>query len=351
MNEWFRDPAREIDIAVRQQALDRQLSLTKPPGALGQLESLAVELSAMQASIQPGADEVEIAVFAGDHGVADEGVSAFPQVVTIEMVKNFIRGGAAISVMANQLGAGLTVINAGTASPRAFDAPVVDRPLGCGTGNIARESAMSASQCFEALVLGADIANGFRPATQVVIGGEMGIANTTSATTLAAAFGVADASLLVGPGTGLDKAGIAHKLSVVEMSLLRAGANYGADADPLGLIREFGGFEIAALAGFFIRAAQRGFAILVDGYICSVAALVACRINPGVRQWMLFAHASPEPGHRLVLESLQAMPLLSLGMRLGEGSGAAIAVPLLRAACALQNQMATFAEAGVSEGD
>jgi nicotinate-nucleotide--dimethylbenzimidazole phosphoribosyltransferase len=175
----------------------------------------------------------------------------------------------------------------------------------------------------------------------------MGIANTTSATALAVALGVADPASLVGPGTGLDNNGVAHKLSVVVRALVRA----GPDSEPLRLLGELGGFEIVALAGYFIRAAQRGFTILVDGFICSAAALAACSINPGVRQWMLFSHVSAEPGNRLIMDCMQAEPLLDLGMRLGEGSGAAIALPLLRSACALQNQMATFAEAGVSEGD
>jgi nicotinate-nucleotide--dimethylbenzimidazole phosphoribosyltransferase len=347
LNEWYLGPISEIDNDSRQAALDRQLNLTKPPGSLGRLESIAVDLSAMQGTITPGADRVEIAVFAGDHGVAAEGVSVFPQVVTTEMVKNFIRGGAAISVMSRQLGAGLTVVNAGTVAPDVFDSPVVDRPVGQGTGNIATEPAMTKLQCLEALKLGAEIVDGYDPQTQVTIGGDMGIANTTSATALAAALGVADPASLVGPGTGLDNDGIAHKLSVVVRALARA----GPDSEPLRLLGELGGFEIVALAGYFIRAAQRGFTILVDGFICSAAALAACSINSGVRQWMLFSHVSAEPGHRLIMDSMQAEPLLDLGMRLGEGSGAAIALPLLRSACALQNQMATFAEAGVSEGD
>ena len=287
---------------------------------------------------------MEITVFAGDHGVAAEGVSAFPQVVTTEMVRNFIRGGAAISVMSQQLGAGLTVVNAGVATSDPFDSPVVDRPMGQGTGNIAVEAAMTKKQCTNALGLGAEIADGHDRDTQIAIGGEMGIASTTSATTLAAAFGVADPDGLVGPGTGLDNEGVAHKLSVVKRALDRA----GPELEPMGLLCELGGFEIVALAGYFIRSAQRGFTILVDGFICSVAALAATRINPGTAPWMLFSHESAEPGHRLILDSMHAEPLLTLGMRLGEGSGAAISVPLLRSACALHNNMATFSEAGVS---
>ncbi len=344
MTPWYAEKSRRPDESISGQAAGRQLTLTKPPGSLGRLETIAIRLAAMQGRIAPSADPVEIAVFAADHGVANEGVSAFPQAVTTEMLRNFVRGGAAISVMARQLNAGLTVVNAGTLSEQKFGSPVVDRPIGKGTGNIMIESAMSRRQCLAALQLGKDIAAGFGRSTAIVIGGDMGIANTTSAAALAVAYRVADAVRLVGPGAGLDARGVRHKLSVVE----RAVARVGAHDDALGLLAELGGFEIAALTGYFIHAAQRGIATLVDGFVSSAAALAACKINPSVRAWMLFAHTSAEPGHQFILRALAAEPLLSLGMRLGEGSGAAIAVPLLRSACALQNEMSTFAEAQVS---
>ena len=347
MNPWYLGKSRQLDEDMRYQATQRQLTLTKPPGSLGRLELLAVQLSAMQGRITPSADKIEFAVFAGDHGVADEGVSAFPQVVTMEMVKNFIRGGAAISVLVRQLNAGLTVVNAGTISEQSFDSPVVDRPIGKGTGNIAIESAMNRQQCLAALQLGKDIVAGFDQETTIVIGGDMGIANTTSAAALAVAYGVADAPNLVGPGTGLDDQGVQHKLTIVEKAVTRVGGNN----DVLGVLAELGGFEIAALTGYFIHAAQRGMTILVDGFISSAAALAACKINPSVRKWMLFAHASAEPGHEFILQALAGDPLLSLGMRLGEGSGSAVAVSLLRSACALQNEMSTFAEAQVTDSE
>jgi len=345
MTPWYLEKGRQLDEEQRAQATQRQATLTKPPGSLGRLESIAVRLAAMQGRSAPSVDRVEIAVFAGDHGVANEGVSAFPQVVTAEMVKNFVRGGAAISVLARQLDAGLTVINAGTVSEQKFDPPVIDRPVGKGAGNIVIEPAMSRRQCLAALQLGKDIAAGFGQDTTIVIGGDMGIANTTSASALAVAYGVANAQTLVGPGTGLDAHGIQHKLTIVE----RAVARVSGDDDAFRLLAELGGFEIAALAGYFIHAAQRGMAILVDGFIASTAALAACKINPSVREWMLFAHTSAEPGHEFILRALAADPLLSLGMRLGEGSGSAVAVCLLRSACALHNEMATFAEAQVSD--
>jgi nicotinate-nucleotide--dimethylbenzimidazole phosphoribosyltransferase len=345
MIEWYLESCAEISADLAEQARQRQAQLTKPPGSLGQLEQIAIELSAMQAKLAPTVDRVEIAVFAGDHGIANEAVSAFPQVVTTEMVKNFVRGGAAISVMAKQIGAGLTVINAGTINQQGFEAPVVDKPVAFGTGNIAVQPAMTALQCLQALSLGKDIMDGYDDATDVVIGGEMGIGNTTSATALATAFGVSDAAKLVGPGTGLDSKGVSYKLKMIEQALERVGEG----RSELELLSELGGFEIVALTGFYIRAAQRGMTILVDGFISSVAAVAACKINSNVRTWMLFSHNSAEPGHQLVLKSLEAEPLLSLQMRLGEGSGAAVALGLLQAACALHNQMATFEEAGVTD--
>ena len=344
MVPWYLEKSGLPDEGMRDRTARRQSALTKPPGSLGRLETIAVRLAAMQGRSAPSADRVEITVFAGDHGVAAEGVSAFPQVVTMEMVRNFARGGAAISVMARQLNAGLTVVDAGTISERKFGSPVVDRPIGKGTRNIAVEPAMSRRQCLAALQLGKDVAAGFDRATAIVIGGDMGIANTTSAAALAAAYGVTDAAHLVGPGSGLDNRGVRHKLAIVERAVARA----GGDGDALRWLAELGGFEIAALTGYFIHAAQRGMTILVDGFISSTAALAACKINPSVREWMLFAHTSAEPGHEFILRALAAEPLLSLGMRLGEGSGSAVAIPLLRAACALHNEMSTFVEAQVS---
>ena len=346
MKEWFLDSCALPDPAFAEQARHRQLQLTKPPGSLGRLEAIAITLSSMQGRLAPSLDRIEIAVFAGDHGIANEAVSAFPQAVTVEMVKNFVRGGAAISVMSRQIKAGLTVINAGTCSEKAFGSPVVDRPVAFGTGNISTEAAMTYQQCIEALALGKSIVDGYESEPELLIGGEMGIGNTSSATALAAAFGVSAAANLVGPGTGLTRDGVSYKLKLIEMALARV----EKELDTISLLAELGGFEIAALTGFYLRAAQRGITVLIDGFISTVAAQAACQINPGVRDWLLFSHISAEPGHQLVLQSLSANPILALDMRLGEGSGAAVAVSLLRSACALQNEMATFAEAGVSDG-
>ncbi len=345
--EWLSKPAGIPDESARQAAENRQNQLTKPPGALGRLEAIAILLASLQGRAKPRIRKVKITVFAADHGVAEECVSAFPQAVTAEMVKNFSRGGAAISVMARAIGAGLDVVNLGTAHDTGTLAGVTDHALGPGTANFTREAAMTQRQLAEALNAGRHALEQARIAgADLFIAGEMGIANTTAASALACVLLAATPEQLAGPGTGLDSAGVEHKRAVIQRALDR----HRPDIDsPLEALRCLGGFEIAALAGAFIAAAQAGVPVLVDGFISSVAALTAVQHSPGIRSWLLFAHRSAEPGHRQVLDALEAWPLLDLGMRLGEGSGAAAAVPLLRLACTLHNEMATFAEASVSE--
>lgn len=345
--DWLKKTVKPLNEAARAAARTRQGQLTKPPGALGRLEDIAISLAAMQGCEKPEVAGVHVGVFAGDHGVAAEGVSAFPQAVTAEMVKNFARGGAAISVAAKQLGAMLEVVNLGTAFDTGDLPGVLQCNLGKGTANFVQEAAMSEEQLAAALQAGCDsAARAAASGAQLYIGGEMGIANTTVAAALACALLQLSPQQLAGPGTGLGSAGVRHKAEVIARAL----ALHAVPPDDAGeVLRRLGGFEIAALAGAFVGCAQRGIPVLVDGYIASAAALVAVRINPGVADWLLFSHHSAEPGHTLLLQALEAEPLLNLGMRLGEGSGAAVAVPLIRMACALHNGMATFAEAGVSE--
>jgi nicotinate-nucleotide--dimethylbenzimidazole phosphoribosyltransferase len=351
---WLAQPCAASNETARSAALARQGQLTKPPGSLGRLEDIAIQLAAWQGLEQPAMECVHIAIFAGDHGVAEEGVSLFPQAVTAEMVRNFARGGAAISVLARQLNAVLEVVNLGTVSAVEPLDGVRDERIAAGTANFAKQSAMSAEQCAAALQAGRDAAlRAKQQGAQLFIGGEMGIANTTSASAIACALLSAAPESLAGPGTGLDSAGVTHKAAVIKRALelhglLPSPAGIGGEGT-LEVLRSVGGFEIAGLAGAYVAAAQNGLPVLVDGFISSVAALVAVRINPAVREWLLFAHTSAEPGHQRVLAALEAQPLLQLGMRLGEGSGAAVAVPLLQLACALHRGMATFAEAGVSE--
>ncbi|RRV68826.1 nicotinate-nucleotide--dimethylbenzimidazole phosphoribosyltransferase [Stutzerimonas stutzeri] len=346
MHDWWNEPCHMLDESVRAQALARQDQLTKPRGALGQLEALAVSLAAMQGSERPQVERLHVSVFAGDHGVVEEGVSAYPQSVTGQMLRNFVGGGAALSVLSKRLGAPLEVIDLGTVELLQLDG-VRHLRLGPGTANLAREAAMSDEQLRQALAAGRDSAQrAAQGSAELFIGGEMGIGNTTSASALAAVLLPRSPLTLVGPGTGLDLAGIRHKIQVIQ-NAVRLHAEHCVA--PLEAMRRLGGFEIAALAGAYLRCAQLGIAVLVDGFICSAAALCAVRLNPDCRPWLIFAHRSAEPGHLAVLEALGAVPLLDLGLRLGEGSGAALAVPLLQQACALHNDMATFAEAAVSD--
>jgi nicotinate-nucleotide--dimethylbenzimidazole phosphoribosyltransferase len=345
-HRWFHDPLPIPDAAVGDAARARQAQLTKPPGSLGRLEELGVTLAALQGTQQPRVDQVWISVFAGDHGVVAEGVSAFPQAVTAEMVRNFARGGAAISVLAREWGARLEVVNVGTVQPLEDLPGVLDARVGPGTANIVHEPAMTAEQLDDALVAGREAAE--RAAiggARLFVGGEMGIGNTTSAAAVACALLGLPAAHLAGPGTGLDPAGVARKALVIERALAR----HRGDR-PLLALQRLGGFEIAALAGAYLRCGQLGLPALVDGFIATAAVLVAVRLRPELSPWLFYAHCSAEPGHRRILEALEARPLLDLGMRLGEGSGAAVALPILRAAAALHARMATFAEAGVSPG-
>jgi len=287
-------------------------------------------------------------VFAGDHGVCAEGVSAFPQEVTAQMIANFASGGAAINVMAEELGASLEVVNLGTVGKVPESPGILHQIIAPSTANMAESAAMSSQQVAAALSSGDEAAGRAASADcGLFIGGDMGIGNTTSAAALACALLDQQPETLVGPGTGLDSKGVTRKARVVEKALLRHGSN----RDALTVLTSLGGFEIAALTGAILGCAARRIPVLVDGFIVSVAALVAVHQQPGVREWLLFAHRSAEPGHNAVLKALDASPLLDLGMRLGEGSGAAVALPLLRSACTLHNHMASFAEAGVSEKD
>jgi len=344
--DWLSHPCPAPSRLAAEAARARQDQLTKPRGALGRLEPLAIRLAALQDCARPRVDPVQICLFAGDHGVATEGVSLYPQSVTVSMVRNIAGGGAAISVLARTLGAGLEVIDCGTLGDLRDVPGVRCEGLGPGTANLAQGPAMTRAQLTGALGIGqAAAARAAAQGVRLMIGGEMGIGNTTAAAALACALLGVPAADLVGPGTGLDGAGVRHKAQVVARALA---LHTPGQTDPLVLLERLGGFEIAALAGCYLGCGQRRILVLVDGFIATAAALCACRINPGLRDWLLFSHSSAEPGHRGLLAALDADPLLDLGLRLGEGSGAAVALPLVRLACELHNAMATFAEAGVA---
>lgn len=343
---WTQASSAILCTASREAAIARQAVLTKPAGSLGQLESIAVQLAAMQGTDAPSIQRPYIAIFAGDHGIAAEGVSAFPQVVTGEMIRNFARGGAAISVLAKAQNALLHVYNCGTAYPIEPLTGVTDRSIAAGTFNFLQQAAMTETQCSQALAIGKEaVENALAQGCDLFIAGEMGIANTTPATAIASVLLAADPAQITGRGTGIDDATLTHKIQVIRLGIQHHQTELNS---PLSTLQHLGGFEIAAIAGAYIAAAQAGLPILVDGFISSTAALVAVKHNPSVRDWMFFAHASAEPGHATMMQALAAKPLLDLAMRLGEGSGAGVAISLLRLACDLHNQMATFADAGVS---
>ncbi|MDH5517734.1 MAG: nicotinate-nucleotide--dimethylbenzimidazole phosphoribosyltransferase [Gammaproteobacteria bacterium] len=344
---WLQKTCLIPNTAAQKTAGEHQMQLTKPPGALGRLEDIAIQLAAMQNKTIPQIKNVQITVFAADHGIANQGVSAFPQAVTAEMIKNFSRGGAAINVLARINEATLDVINLGTAFPADNLPAVIDKTISNGTKDFSQQAAMSASECMTALTVGAEhIDQACANKTDLFIAGEMGIANTSSATALACVLLERTAQELAGPGTGLDKDGVSKKVAIINTALA---LHKLTKSDPLKALETVGGFEIAAIVGSYIRCAQIGLPVLVDGFISTVAALLASRIKPGSEHWFIYAHASAEPGHKMILQALNATPLLDIGMRLGEGSGAAAAIPLIKSACALHAEMATFAAAGVSE--
>jgi nicotinate-nucleotide--dimethylbenzimidazole phosphoribosyltransferase len=343
--EWVHHECPAISLSHRDAALARQSELTKPPGALGRLETLAVELAALQHTDRPSADCAPIIIFAGDHGIAAQGVSAFPQEVTIAMLANFAGGGAAISVLARELGSTLEVVDAGTLAEAPLPGVVTDKPRR-GTRDFSKEAALDASDVAFAFGCGQRaVARASVQKPDLLIFGEMGIGNTTTSATIAAALLGIGPDLLAGRGTGLDSAGRARKAQIIASALSHHGLAPGAP--PERVLCAVGGLEIAAICGAIIAAAQNRIAVLVDGFIVSVAALAAVRINPSCRPYLLFSHRSAEQGHRLVLDAFDPRPLLDLDLRLGEGSGAALALPILRLACALHNGMATFAEAAV----
>ncbi|QJQ97043.1 MULTISPECIES: nicotinate-nucleotide--dimethylbenzimidazole phosphoribosyltransferase [Halomonadaceae] len=319
-------------------------TLTKPPGSLGRLESLAVELAHITGQDFPKVAPPGVLVFAADHGVAAEGVSAFPQEVTAQMVANFVAGGAAINAFARQIGARLEVVDVGVASQLEGDGLVHDK-VRPGTANIVCEDAMSREQAVCAIEVGIRAANrALEAGCRCLIVGEMGIANTTASSALLAVLSGSPLDELVGPGTGIEAERLVHKRSVIE----RAIEGRRADAeDPLEVLTKLGGLEIAAMTGAYLGAAARRTPVLVDGFIATVAALVACRLRPEARRAMIFGHRSREPGHEVALALLEGEPLLDLELRLGEGTGAALAYPILQAATRMLSEMATFASAGV----
>jgi nicotinate-nucleotide--dimethylbenzimidazole phosphoribosyltransferase len=338
-------------------AAEYQSHLTMPTGALGRLLELARQLCAIQEALPPQTEPAAVVVMAADHGIAEEGVSAYPAEVTGQMVLNFLTGGAAINVLAKRQGARVLVVDMGVRwplSPDALDGQaewVADLAVGQGTNNFARGPAMAMEQARQGLAAGRRVVEErLAPAgVRVVALGDMGIGNTTSASALTAALTGHPVAAVTGRGTGLDEAGWQRKVAIIEKALdlhLPEGRN---GVEPMDALRAFGGFEIAGLVGAALEAARRRMLVVLDGFISSVAGLLAVRLEPAARGYMVAAHRSVEPGHRAVLEALDLNPLFDLGLRLGEGTGAALALNLIHCAGDIMRDMATFDGAGVSD--
>lgn len=338
-----------IDNNELRQQLEQIIDLkTKPLGALGRLETLACQLGMIQGSTTPRIDQPQILVFAADHGLTKHGTSAFPSAVTAQMVENFLQGGAAINVLARQHNIELKVVDAGVDAD--FDdssfgdhSQLLDYKVRRGSRDALTEPAMTQAECLLALNNGMQTVE--RLAGNLFIVGEMGIGNTSAASLLLARLGDVPINDCIGRGTGLDDEGVRHKTNILTQVLAR----HDTAQTPLVALAALGGLEIAMMAGALVQAASERRILLIDGFIASVALLVAERLAPGVAQYAVFAHHSVEPGHTHLLKLLGAEPLLNMGLRLGEGSGAALAYPLLQSACAIINEMASFSEAGISE--
>ena len=325
-------------------ALQHRLDqLTKPRGSLGRLEALALQLGRLQQTTAPQLHAPQLVVFAADHGLTAQGVSAYPSEVTAQMVENFLAGGAAVSVLARQHGLALTVVDAGVRHTFAPRAGLLDRKVAPGTADASLGPAMSAAQCALAIEHGRGVVRGL-PGNALLLG-EMGIGNTSSAALLLARLGGQDIADCVGRGTGLDDAGLAHKLAVLRRVLAR----HEGVQDPLAALAAFGGFEIAMLVGAALQAAAERRVIVVDGFIVGAAILVAAQLQASLLEACVFSHLGDEAGHARLLDHLGAQPLLQLGLRLGEGSGAALAWPLIDSALRLLGEMASFESAGVAQ--
>lgn len=340
---------RPIDEAAMQSVRARQDRLTKPQGSLGRLEDLSVQIAGITGLSAPHIQHKVVTVMAGDHGVTVEGVSAFPREVTVQMVENFLNGGAAINVLARLAGARVVVVDMGVAADIPAHSELIVKKIGYGTGNIVREPAMSREQAVASLLAGADVvADQAKRGLDILVPGDMGIGNTTPSAAIAASILGKAAGSVVGRGTGVDDAGWQRKVKAVDQAIW---LHHPDPFDGLDVLAKLGGFEIGGLAGAMLAAASRRVPVLIDGFISTAAAMLAVQLAPQMRSYLIAAHRSQENGHALMLAHLGLQPLLDLGLRLGEGSGAALALPIVEAACKLLTEMATFGEAGVSEKD
>lgn len=337
-----------IDMTASKQAQTRQNNLTKPPQSLGRLEEISIQLAGMKADPFPQVSRKSVIVMAADHGVAQEGVSAFPAEVTKQMVLNFLSGGAAINVLARQAGADMTIVDIGVASDFDPSLPgLLHRKVAHGTRNMAKGPAMTRAEAEKALVCGMDVlASVAENGLDLIATGDMGIGNTTPSSAIVAVMTGLPVAKVTGRGTGLDDTGLAHKIKVIEQAIA---LNQPDPADALDVLSKVGGLEIAGLAGVMIAAAARRIPVVVDGFISTAAAMIAVGLMPDVRHYLFAAHQSVEIGHQAMHKYLGLTPLFNLNLRLGEGTGAVLAFHLIEAASRILREMATFAEAGVSD--
>jgi nicotinate-nucleotide--dimethylbenzimidazole phosphoribosyltransferase len=342
-------PIPPLDLTAQAAARARQNTLTKPPGSLGRLEELSLQLAAITGQPHPSVARKAVIVMAADHGVTDEHVSAYPREVTRQMVHNFLRGGAAINVLARQAGARVIVVDVGVAAELEPHPELVSRKVAFSTQNMARGPAMTRAQAEEAVGIGLQVvAAEIETGLDIVAAGDMGIGNTTASAAMSAALMGQPVAKVTGRGTGVDDAGLAHKTEVIERAL---SVNRLNPEDALDVLSKVGGLEIAGLVGVILGAAARRVPVVIDGFISGTAALVAARLAPDVKPYLIASHQSVEIGHRVILEHLDLRPLLGLNLRLGEGTGAVLAFHLIEAAARILNEMATFDEAGVSGRD
>ncbi|BCJ86633.1 nicotinate-nucleotide--dimethylbenzimidazole phosphoribosyltransferase [Effusibacillus dendaii] len=349
-------PIDDINSQYVQEARARHDQLTKPPGSLGFLEEIGIRLAGIQENILPDVDSAAVVVMAADHGVTEEGVSAFPSEVTVQMVLNFMNGGAAVNALARNAGADVHVVDIGVKSDIPNAAQFTERPgsrlwidkVRYGTANMAKEPAMTRAEAEEALQVGWRMGETlYNQGYKMVALGEMGIGNTTASAAITSLLANVPVDQITGTGTGLSAAGVRQKVATIQRAIELHNPN---SADPIDVLAKVGGLEIAGLAGLTLACAAYRIPVVVDGFITGAAALAAVRMDERVRSYLFASHQSVEPGHQVVLEALGLRPLFDFSMRLGEGSGAALALPVLKAAARVLREMATFAEAGVADG-
>ncbi len=343
--EQLTEKIEPLNSEAMQKALARLNNLTKPPGSLGVLEDLAIQLAGITGDFMPRVAKKTVIVMAGDHGVVEEGVSAAPQSVTPQMVYNFLNGGAGINILARCAGAQVKVVDVGVADPNLSGSALISCKVRLGTANMTKGPAMSREEAIQAIRIGAEVAEGeIDQGADLLATGEMGIGNTTPSSAILAVYTEAALPIIVGRGTGLDDEGVQRKIKAIETALM---VNRPNPADPLDVLAKVGGLEIAGMTGIILGSAARKVPVVIDGFISGVAALIACKLIPQVKDYIIASHLSEEPGHKIALEAIGLEPMLRMRMRLGEGTGAALAFNLIEAATRIMREMATFAEAGV----